>query len=57
MKNARTAAAVLAIAVLAVACVLLYRHYVVHQIMDGGDMTNPFITQSAPPGNGEDSTN
>lgn len=30
---------------LAAAGVLLYRHFVTDRIMDGGDMTNPFLTQ------------
>ena len=37
--------AAFALTVLAAAGVLLYRHFVTDRIMDGGDMTNPFLSQ------------
>lgn len=37
--------AAFALTALAAAGVLLYRHFVTDQITDGGDMTNPFLTQ------------
>ena len=47
MKRTLTAAGIIAcaLAALAAAGVLLYRHFVTDRIMDGGDMTNPFLTQ------------
>ena len=47
MKKAQAVAIIAAIALtaLAAAGVLLYRHFVTDRIMDGGDMTNPFLTQ------------
>ena len=44
---------ILALAILATAFVLLYRHFVTNQIMDRGGMENPFLedtqdTQSEP---------
>ena len=47
MRKARTMAGIAAFALtaLAAAGVLLYRHFVTDQITDGGDMTNPFLTQ------------
>ena len=37
--------AAFALTALAAAGVLLYRHFITDQITDGGDMTNPFLTQ------------
>lgn len=46
MKKAQAVAIIAAIALAALAAgVLLYRHFVTDRIMDGGDMTNPFLTQ------------
>ena len=47
MKKARAVAGIAAFALtaLAAAGVLLYRHFVTDRIMDGGDMTNPFLPQ------------
>ena len=47
MKKARAVAIIVifALAALAAAGILLCRHFVTDRIMDGGDMTNPFLTQ------------
>lgn len=47
MKKAQAVAIIAAftLTALAAAGVLLYRHFVTDRIMDGGDMTNPFLTQ------------
>ena len=47
MKKMRTVAGIAAftLTALAAAGVLLYRHFVTDRIMDGGDMTNPFLSQ------------
>lgn len=46
MKKAQAVAIIAAIALAALAAgILLYRHFVTDRIMDGGDMTNPFLTQ------------
>ena len=46
MKKAQAVAIIVAIALAALAAgILLYRHFVTDRIMDGGDMTNPFLSQ------------
>ena len=47
MKSVRAVAGIAAFALtaLAAAGVLIYRHFVTDRIMDGGDMTNPFLPQ------------
>ena len=47
MKRTLTVAGIVifALAALAAAGILLYRHFVTDRIMDGGNMTNPFLSQ------------
>lgn len=46
MKKAQAVAIIAAIALAALAAgILLYRHFVTGRIVDGGDMTNPFLAQ------------
>lgn len=46
MKKAQAVAIIAAIVLAALAAgILLYRHFVTGRIMDGGDMTNPFLSQ------------
>lgn len=46
MKKARTVAIIAVFVLVALAAgILLYRHFVTNRIMDGGNMTNPFLSQ------------